>query len=208
MEILVLFILLHFLFQDPAANDSPHAPAVEVRRYSWGQFHRPIPGDPFRNDNLIDKTQQRVFSEEMSNRNSIENRSRDLRNIEKRAAAEAGGETLLEYRYMADVKNTGDKIILAIYWDYQAGDPAQPDRITHREFRCGVKLKPNETKQMEAFAFGPASRVIQASTGKRPPERVVITRVEFIDGTFWQRPDWPAAEAIIKERGRGGCRAF
>jgi len=51
--------------------------------------------------------------------------------------------------------------------------------------------------ELQAFSLLGPSQVIQASTNKPTgplQEKVVINRVEFTDGTIWQRRDWKFSE--------------
>src|SRR5262249_26332438 len=152
-------------------------PDIVVLRHSWSEFHQPIPQDP-RIDEFpaINKTQTQVFNEEMSNRNSIENRSRDLRVMEQRATLPDKDNDPKRYRYSAEFKNNSTKTIKAIFWDYQTGNPSEAASAMHREFVCGTKIKPNESKQLEGFTIGPAIRVVSASN-KRPAEEIIINRL-------------------------------
>jgi hypothetical protein len=70
-----------------------------------------------------------------------------------------------------------------------------------------VKIKPGEQKQMEAFILLPPNRTVIAATGKGPPERVVINRLEFADGTFWKRADWVPPSDVLSWTG-GSCKGF
>jgi hypothetical protein len=208
--VLYISLLLQVMSQAPAQTpaDDVNAPDVEVLRFSWNEFRRPALDPRVDEFPSISKTQERVFSETINNKNSIENRSRDMRIVEQRVSRDVGeGKPDTQYRYMTEIKNKGNKIIRAVFWDYQSGDPANSDSLSHRQFRCGVKIKSNDQKRMEAFLWVPLNRTITAETGKGPAERVVLNRIEFADGTFWQRDGWVAPDDVLAWTG-GSCRGF
>ena len=208
--VLYISLLLQVMVQPPpqTPGEDVNAPDVEVLRYSWNEYRRPALDPRVDEFPSISKSQERVFSETINNKNSIENRSRDMRIMEQRVSRDvAEGKPGSQYRYITEVKNRGNKIIRAVFWDYQSGDPTSGDTYSHREIRCGVKIKPNEKKTLEVFLTVPLSRTVAASTGKGPTERVVINRLEFADGTFWQRAHWVAPDEVLSWTG-GNCRGF
>jgi len=68
-----------------------------------------------------------------------------------------------------------------------------------RQFLCGVQIKPDREKEVLAFsASGPSDVVSVESLSKKAEnlfgEKVLINRVEYADGSIWQRRDWNFAE--------------
>ena len=127
------------------------------------------------------------------NENTIDGRSAAMekaRNTTSKSSAD-------RFEYTARIRNAADKPVDVIFWEYQFTDPANGNSLTRRQFLCGVKLKPNKEVELQAFSLLGPSQVVQASTNKTsapPQEKVVINRVEFTDGTIWQRPDWKFSE--------------
>ena len=67
---------------------------------------------------------------------------------------------------------------------------------------CGVALKPSKEKELQAFSLsGPFDVVSVNALAKGAAnvaeERVVINRVEFADGTIWQRKGWSLTEVRL-----------
>ena len=90
-------------------------------------------------------------------------------------------------------------MIEVLFWEYQFIDSANPAIIARRQFLCGVNLKSGKEKELQAFsASGPSDVVSVGSLANKNvapfQERVVINRVEFADGTIWQRKDWNFGE--------------
>jgi hypothetical protein len=103
------------------------------------------------------------------------------------------------YSYRVRVQNASAKIVEIIFWEYQFVDPANPSALARRQFLCGVNIKPDKEKELQAFStFGPTDVVNAGSPGDKSEtafrERVLINRVEYKDGSVWQRKDWNAAE--------------
>lgn len=103
------------------------------------------------------------------------------------------------YAYRVKVQNTSPKTVEILFFEYQSVDTAAPDRLTRRQFLCGVVIKPNKESNLEGFSLsGPSATVSVEALSKKGSnafaERVVINRVEYADGTIWQRPDWKLSE--------------
>jgi hypothetical protein len=77
------------------------------------------------------------------------------------------------------VKNSGDKIIKTIKWDYVFfSDPAMEREVRRHKFQSKKKIEPGEAKFLSEYVF------------KRAPSRyqkVFINRIEFKDGSVWER---------------------
>lgn len=103
------------------------------------------------------------------------------------------------FAYRVKVKNTTARVIEILFWEYQFIDPSDPANVARRQFLCGVNIKPNKEKELQAFSASGPNGVVNieslATTKANPfQERVVINRVEYSDGTIWQRKDWKFAE--------------
>jgi hypothetical protein len=106
------------------------------------------------------------------------------------------------FTYNVKVRNAGKKIIEVMFWEYQFKEAANPANVVRRQFLCGVNIKPDKEKELLAFSLsGPSDVISVASLAKHQPEnlfieKVVINRVEYADGTIWQRQDWNFREMI------------
>jgi hypothetical protein len=106
------------------------------------------------------------------------------------------------YTYRIKVQNSSQKIVEIVFWEYRFMDPANPDLIARRQFLCGVSIPAGKGKDLEAFSLAGPSDVIDVKTladdAKNPfKEDVLINRVEFSDGSIWQRKDWNLAEVKV-----------
>jgi hypothetical protein len=103
------------------------------------------------------------------------------------------------FSYQTKIQNNGQKLIEIVFWEYQFIDPTNKATVGRRQFLCGVKIKPEKEKELQGFSFAGPSNVISADTLARKPEnpfqeKVVINRVEYADGSIWQRQDWNFGE--------------
>jgi hypothetical protein len=214
MRIVVFLLLLTPVILFKAGQQQPAGgpPDVEVGEVSSSKFHTyesvDSTGRQRLNSNKADtRSRESVYREEIRNRNSVENRSRDMAELERNVMGESYNQKPIDlFRYRVSLKNTGIKVVKAVVWDYQASDTDQFNDSTHRQFRCTAKLKPNQSQRFEGFSGLPPTRVITAAGTKSFSERVILNRIEYDDGTSWQRPEWREPEVTANHSSRGNCQ--
>lgn len=98
--------------------------------------------------------------------------------------------------YKIKVQNSGPKVIEIVFWEYQFNDPAEPSLVARRQFLCGVNIPSEKSKELEGFSLSGPGVVNVNTLAKDSPskEKVVINRVEYSDGSIWQRKDWSLTE--------------
>lgn len=99
------------------------------------------------------------------------------------------------FAYRAKVQNASPKVIEIVFWEYQFMDATDPTIISRRQFLCGVNIKPGKDKDVQAFSLAGPGDVVSAGTLAKNAESLfkenaVINRVEYTDGTIWQRKGW------------------
>jgi hypothetical protein len=98
------------------------------------------------------------------------------------------------YESKAEIKNISEKNITMFEWAYRASAALQFTQ--DEQFLCRVVLKPGEIRKISALSRAPGQSVVNVSGGAankpaRPTiEDIIINRIEFADGTTWQRPEW------------------
>lgn len=115
--------------------------------------------------------------------------------------------------YAVKLRNAGAKPIQTVFWEYQFTESANPKNVTRRRFRCGMKLRPDQGRELQIFSLGGPSDVISVKSlakgsGNQFREEVVIDRVEYADGTFWQRKDWDFDTSKLAKTRAEMCRGF
>lgn len=114
------------------------------------------------------------------------------------------------FSYRIKVQNNATNVIEVLFWEYQFSDGSNQPNVTRHQFICGVSIRPGKDKELEGFSMTSPGGVINvdALTRKSPnplQENVVINRVEYADGSMWQRSDWslkevkPTYERALKE---------
>src|SRR5215217_4704296 len=101
------------------------------------------------------------------------------------------------YAYRIKVQNATTKVIEVVFWEYQFHDPANPDLVARRQFLCGVNIPAGKGKELEGFSLSGPSDVVNVKTlnsGASFKENVLINRVEYSDGSIWQRKAWNLAD--------------
>ena len=133
------------------------------------------------------------------NLDTIDGRSAALEKAvqDSRAAKPVDG-----FAYRAKVHNAGTKPIEIIFWEYQFKETAAGPPLLRRQFLCGVAIKPEKDKELQAFSLaGPQDvvsvNILAKKSGNSGTEQVVINRVEFADGSIWQRKDWSFGEVRL-----------
>lgn len=103
------------------------------------------------------------------------------------------------FAYRVKIQNNTAKVAEVVFWEYQFQETANPTIVARRQFLCGVNIKPNKDTELKAFSlFGPSdvisAEALSQKSGNLFQERVIINRVEYADGSIWQRKDWNFAE--------------
>lgn len=99
------------------------------------------------------------------------------------------------YEYRVKFRNAGAKPVEVLFWEYQFAEAANPSNVARRQFLCGVGIKPGKEKDVTTFTVAGPSNVVSAGSlaveaGPAYAEKVVVNRIEYADGTIWQRRDW------------------
>ena len=200
-----------------AQDNSP----LSVISFGWSRYVTALDAEPeWRNP--VPTRQQQIDDRE---RQTIERgygdliRSRDLRKVERDAQRSSVRKGDL-FTYRVRVHNTDTKTVKNIYWEYVILESDNPQNQASREFFCAAKIKANGRASLQAISGSvPRTKAISAKTLADPKnafeEKVVINRIDYADGSLWQRDGWAfpspaAAEMSKRARLRGGpaCMTF
>jgi hypothetical protein len=137
-----------------------------------------------------------------------------------RAAQSPGRKSTEGFEYRAKVKNAGKAEIEVVFWEYEFTETAAPTNVVRRQFLCGVQIKPGKEKELQAFSpAGPSAVIGVESLANKSGDlfagKVRINRVEYSDGSIWQRRDWnfrevraSIARAVSTPWGAEMCRGL
>jgi len=207
MKICLLFSLLLSLLipvQTPVLTNSP----LTVTSYKWTRARRTIEA-PEAQGNAPQREmipQNRIFARTARVNDPAGSRDPNADTIDGRSAAleksvaesrSPKPKPMDGYAYHIKVQNTIKKVVEFVFWEYQFQDPANPELVTRRQFLCGVNIPEGKSKDLDGFSLSGPSDVVDVKTlnsGAALKENVVINRIEYADGTIWQRKAWNLAE--------------
>ena len=226
---MLVLLLLPFLFVFQPSRQNPSAPGehapVTVVNFRWFRDRqaaenavappRPQPEMIAANRNF--ERQRRINAsagERDPNLDSLDGRSAALDKIvqDSRESEDVAG-----FTYEVKFKNLDTKQAQTIFWEYQFKEIANPANVSRRRFACIVKIKPDKDKQLQVFStLGPSNVInvkdLAKGSGNQFEESVVIDRIEYADGSVWQRKEWNFDEAKLTAKARGDrsavCRSF
>ncbi|HEX8458935.1 MAG TPA: hypothetical protein VF656_16700 [Pyrinomonadaceae bacterium] len=177
---------------------TPEAGGLAVEKISWSrQVYNPMleQDDPFKHNReqwedaqIQERVDRENAARAKSGKTAIFYRGRPVR-IE----TEARG-AFTTYTYKAKVTNHDARTITAIEWDYVFYDQATEKELARHPLKNRVKLQPGKTVELSRRTASPPTNVVDVNkTDKKLKEqyteRVEIQRIEYADGTSWQRPE-------------------
>lgn len=206
--ILVLPLLLMFFPQSQSPAISHEGYPVTVLSFKWFKDRQSIKVDsggsvpaaamiPANKNFEKNRRANTSPGERDPNLDTIDGRSAAL---EKAVQESRAPKPVEGFAYRAKIHNASPKLIEIIFWEYQFKDSADSTNALRRQFLCGVSIKPEKDKELQAFSLSGPHDVISVDTlSKKNPgeEKVVINRVEYGDGSIWQRKDWSFGEVRL-----------
>ena len=209
-NLLLLSLLLVFLSPNQNPAVSPDGSGVAVLGFKCARsrqvIKQPVPADngPARAMIPANKNYQRnarvndPAGARDPNEDTIDGRSAAIEKIVQESRTPSP-KPVDGFAYQVKVQNASTKVIEILFFEYQFIDPANPATVTRRQFLCGVNVRPDKGKELQAFSLSGPSDVVSAGTlagGSENvfQEKVVINRVEYADGSIWQRKDWNFGE--------------
>jgi hypothetical protein len=97
------------------------------------------------------------------------------------------------YEYQVKVKNTGSRMIKAIYWEYIFVDPDSGKIMGKHKIASKVRIAPGKTAELKAVMRSQPAPIVDINRLDEKlrdqfAEQVVIHRIEYKDGSPWKRP--------------------
>ncbi len=214
--ILLMSLVLMLMAQTQSAAPpketatSKDAPLVTVLSFKWTRIRKTVQKEPegltparaMIDDNKTYQRNARVnqpVGQRDPNEDTIDGRSAAIEKIvaESRTPPPKSLDT---FAYEAKIQNGSKKAIDVVFWEYQFIDPATAAPTRH-QFLCGANLKSGKEKGLLASSLSGPSEVVSVGTlannDKRFLEQVLINRVEFADGSIWERKDWKFSEIRV-----------
>jgi len=181
----LIFSTLSLLFvASQAQTGGSQSSDLAVLKFSCGEYQRRSsmvssvhhPDDSNNQPIRINQT-ARNEPQELINRREMAQRRAEMKAAEVNAALSRQKNSKL-YFYHLEVKNTGNRPIKSFAWEYESSGVPDP---SDRQFFCVVNAKANQKKQFDLFTPLAPSRVVDASSAGKDPDKntkgvVVITK--------------------------------
>lgn len=198
VTILVGLLLLLDVSSSAQAIIPEPAPDLAVIKHSWSKERINWEGDPFGGPvETFDDVRRRRVDERRMERAKATGNVGEASKVEREMRAEQ----VLKARppapprygfiYKVSVKNTGAKTIKRVDWDFLFKTTTEGDG--HLQFTSDETIAPGKTKELLVMSHQPPARTVSVyELGKNEREglsgEIVIVRIEFSDGSLWQRP--------------------
>ncbi len=170
---------------------------VVILKYSWYKERirpRPSLASLASQDELVaqsQREQQLAAAKTAGDRGKVAKLETQITN-HKSAIAKASQTELPRdgYKYKVRLRNDGVKTIKSIDWDYLFLDPTTQQELARHQFTSDETIKPGKNKELSVLYLIPPMKLVNAKALKKkdPPfvEQVVIVRIQYLDGSFWQ----------------------
>ena len=201
MKYFTLVFLLALSASVAKAQSTVDASGVEVTKCNWEKERIGWERDPFSGPiENFDEVRARQRNERRIE-DAKRGNSAEIDKIKREAKADAANiatqhkatPSRYVFVYKATVKNSGSKAIKSIDWDYVFFERGTENEIGRQQFTSDEKIGPGHTKELVVTIRKPPTQTISL-TDLNKNERgtldglVVIVRVDYADGTIWQRP--------------------
>lgn len=197
MKIIYLGIIL-FIFvsciQAQNAGDASGAPDLVIVQKEWRiEFRNPaLDEDPFRANNELRQAQ--IDRRENERRNAVRSKlGQPLEAPPTRASRVEGrrADPWTRYIYQLKIKNTGEKEIKTLTWDYVFFEPGTQNEVGRQRFISKANVSANKTKNLVFRSSAPPTQTINAANAGTKPrdqysEKIVILAIEYEDGSIWK----------------------
>lgn len=200
---LINLLLLGLILTSPifaqTSGTSSDAPGVLVGKINWRKdvYIPALYDDPMQasQDQADLNREQTVIARENANR--VRRGEAPIPPIPNREIAptrrQAPEGRSLGYVYEAKIINTGDKSIRSIVWEYLVSETESQVQVGRHRFVDKTKIRPGKGANLVGYSTTPAVGIVSVPKSDKQQEnkyseRVLISRIEFDDGTFWQRP--------------------
>ena len=178
------------------------APEIQVVKFSWTKERQNWEQNPFGGPNEnFHEMQFRARAEKRASDARRAN-SPDADKLEKDARTDAAiiqaerqkkGPPRYTFLYRASIKNTSEKTIKEIDWDYIFLDAVTGEELGRRQFTSVETIGPGKNKELSVtLTAPPTQRISVYSLDKKERtglgEHIIIVRAKYSDGSVWQVP--------------------
>ena len=200
----LVFALIFFSSASAANAQGPStpndSPGLSIVKFSWSKERVNWQQDPFSGPiENFDEMRVRSRNEKRIADAKRGGNGAEISKAEKDARTDAALTAQIhqnkpgryQFLYKVEVKNSGDKIIRALNWDYVFFDTNNQHELGRRRFRSVTKIEPGKSKELKFFLPTPPAQTVSIhSLDKKERtnlgELVMVLRIEYEDGSTWE----------------------
>jgi hypothetical protein len=213
----IFLFLLPFLLMtgSPLQNPDDKSPLV-VLDFKWSRDRQPVtnavsasmtPAPAMTAANKNFEKQRRINDPagvRDPNADTLDGRGAELERIVQESREP---EPVEGFTYQMRVQNRSSKAIQNVFWEYRFKEVSNPEHLSRRQFLCNVQIKPDKDRGLQVFSLSGPSDVVNVKSLDKDSksqfeEAVLINRIEFADGSFWQRKEWNLDQVKLTSKAR------
>jgi hypothetical protein len=222
MKFLLLLPILLLPIIPPQDPDTEGDAPVSVVSFKWfkdRRFPAYVTVSPARGTHDVDSGRRSVDRSKRGgdpgirdDPHSIEARSAELERIVENQSDENPA-PIDGFTYQTKIQNQSPKAVAIVFLEFQFKEKTNPANFSRRQFICRAKMKPDKLQEISIFTIkGPGSVVSVGSLKKKShdefEQKVIINRVEYDDGSVWQRKGWNFDEVKLNVKPVAGSSRF
>ncbi len=200
--VVLLSLLLVPAVSRAQAPSSATTPQVEVVKFSWSKERLNWELNPFSGPNEnFHEMQFRARSEKRVSDAKRSGTSGQQASAERDAKVDAAiiqanrqptGPPRYYFIYRASVRNSSNKPITEIDWDYVFIDSATNQELGRHQFTSVKTIAPGKNKELSFMLSAPPTKRISVYALNKQErsgisDQVVVVRVKYADGSVWQQ---------------------
>lgn len=198
MNVLAQAVILLSLFSSVlwvGPQESSPAPGVEIVKNNYRKIvrHPALDDDPFRANAEAAEFQLQQRATAKINEVLRKQGRQPIPPPMRRSSGMRVDPPSVTYLFEAKLRNNGLKTVQVVIWNYVFFDNTTGEEIGRTNCTNRINLRPGKTADLVGSSSSSPIKVVHVSnSGKEPKgrysEQVVINRLEYDDGSVWQRP--------------------
>lgn len=199
---IVLLVGVTAVVSNGQSSENSQDPPIVAVKFSWDKERIGWQRDPFSGPlEDFDEVRARVRNEKRIDDAKRGGASVVADKVTREARADQANMALKHkntpsryvFVYKLTVKNGGEKPIKSLDWDYVFLEAGTQNEINRQQFTSEERIGAGKTKELNVVVSKPPTRTISAHALNKNErdgltEAVVIVKVVYADGTFWQLP--------------------
>ncbi|HJR06088.1 MAG TPA: hypothetical protein VJ842_02230 [Pyrinomonadaceae bacterium] len=176
-------------------------PDLQIVKFSWSKERLGWEGDPFSGPvESFDQMRVRMRNEKRISDAKRGGNSAEVDRVTREAKADSANIEELRrqppprygFMYKVSFRNNGAQAIKSLDWDHVFFDPDTKTETARHQFTGDEKISPGKQKEFTVFSPRPPSHTVSVQKlDKRERDHlgeiIVVMRIQYADGSVWQR---------------------